>query len=240
MIPQSVESLSQASQAALAAGAGLTVVNSFFSLSSPLAMWMIASQLQLLLLLLLTDTFIPPGVAQVLTQNAFAMFSFDFNRYLKIGTIPYIGWPEKKLDFEQANSELYQIGIESGSTFVSSYGLSCVMLIIIFIHLLLTCVKICCMPKYYIKRNNCFSKFVNFVDKLFGFTIYIRLLVEAHQVMILASFSEIYRWDNSDITKTISLVLAITIMAISTIFFVFSLWMILHPEENYPKYVGST
>ena len=96
------------------------------------------------------------------------------------------------------------------------------------------------MPKYYIKRNNCFSKFVNFVDKLFGFTIYIRLLVEAHQVMILASFSEIYRWDNSDTAKTISLVLAIVIMAISTIFFVFSLWMILHPEENYPKYVGST
>jgi uncharacterized phage infection (PIP) family protein YhgE len=58
--------------------------------------------------------------------------------------------------------------------------------------------------------------------------------------MILASFSEIYRWDNSDITKTISLILAIVIMAISTIFFVFSLWMIMRPEENYPKYVGST
>jgi len=82
-------------------------------------MWMIASQLQLMLMLILLGTYMPPSVADALTQNAFAMFSFNFSSYFGIGTIPYIGWPAEELDFEQANSKLYQIGIESGSTFVS-------------------------------------------------------------------------------------------------------------------------
>ena len=77
-----------------------------------------------------------------------------------------------------------------------------------------------------------------FIDKFFGFTVYIRIMVTSFQVLVLSSFSEIYRWDHSSYKRLISLAIALIIMLITTVFFFSSHYIIVRIKESEPnKYV---
>lgn len=126
--------------AAVAAGVGASVASASLNASNPTAVWSLMNQLQLLILLLLVDTYIPDDVQGFIQGQDFAMFSFDFIPSTKI---PYIKIPTDWMEFEQSNEVLKDLGVASRSTFNNSFSLILVIIGIIALHVF---IKI--LPKY--------------------------------------------------------------------------------------------
>jgi len=125
------------SQAVFFTSVGLILIDSVLNMVSPASLWMIVNQLQLLLLLLLVDTYIPPNIIRVITANSYVLFSFNF---LKINSISIIGWPAEVLRFEQADINLINAGVEKGSTFVNNYSFLLLLMCLSIIHISLVCI----------------------------------------------------------------------------------------------------
>ena len=91
------------------------------------AFWLMVNQLQLTSLLGLTGVYVPHEVTERIKGVEFASFLFSF--------IPVIdifpdGAFKKWIDFEQTDQKLTDIGLESGSTFVSSFTLLIILLLL--------------------------------------------------------------------------------------------------------------
>lgn len=134
-----------------------------------------------------------------------------------------ISIPIKILDKDQELSELNEIGVESGSAFVSNFGFLFTILLIIFVHLL-----IILLPRKPAKDTEDMSKpkkvFYYITRKLwtfFTFTLYIRLSLEAYQFILLSSVSEIYTFDTSSNAKIASLTVAFVFVILCVCIFLF-------------------
>ena len=165
------------------------------------------NQLQLLILLLLVDTYIPDDVQGFIQGQDFAMFSFDFIPSTKI---PYIKIPTDWMEFEQSNEVLKDLGVASRSTFNNSFSLILVIIGIIALHVF---IKI--LPKYKGseegKRGKCGRLWNLLKFKLLGillYGMYLRLFLEANQTLLFSSISEIQEFDVSGAASIVSLVIA--------------------------------
>ena len=103
------------------------------SLTSPASIWIMANQIQLYSLLLLTGSYISPNARIILTGNPSMSFSLS---YVPIMQVPLLKILLEIFNFEQTNSSLQEIGIESGSVVITNILLLAVVLFIIVIHLL--------------------------------------------------------------------------------------------------------
>lgn len=101
-------------------------------MSSPNALWAIANQLQLLLLLIAMNVYLPKDVVEFITANAFANLSLDFIPFDKIKFINVsIDW----FDADHFEPKYENIGHESGSTFVNLISMMSTMLLLGGLHL---------------------------------------------------------------------------------------------------------
>jgi len=164
------------------------IVVSLMSFTSPVAIWLIANQIQLISLLLLTGSYLPLSVKKLLTGSKFMTLSFSF---IPVMDIPGISIPLKALNIEQDDLDLKEMGINSGSSFIANFMFLLIILSIILLHLLFSLIPKCkvqsdekCMRKF-------FRKFRNVIDNFLGFAIYARLFIEAFQIILLSSVSEI-------------------------------------------------
>ena len=82
------------------------------SFQSSLAM---INSIQLLLLLPLIGSYLPQNVIQFIWAMKFSLLNFDFMSKLKVNYVRNL------IDFDQNNSSLYLIGLESGSSGVNAY-----------------------------------------------------------------------------------------------------------------------
>lgn len=90
------------------------VATSTLKMSSPTALWSLLNQIQMLILLVLVDTYIPVDVVQTIVNQDFALFNFDF---IPISDIPGVNALTKWMNFEQENDILFDVGMEYRSTF---------------------------------------------------------------------------------------------------------------------------
>jgi len=104
----------------MGAAAAATVIISVLNMSSPTVLWAMANQLQLLLLLVLTNSSMPSKIVEFLTANRFASFSLDF---LSLDKLPGLTLVKGSFIKKQDDSNLSEIGIESGSTFYNNFTL---------------------------------------------------------------------------------------------------------------------
>jgi hypothetical protein len=114
-------------KAVAGAGAVVAVGISILNFSSPVAIWSMANQFQLFMLLLLTKTSLPADVRGYITGNKLMSFSFGF---LHLDKIPFINVPIEWMDFYQSIDELEEIGIESGSSLKNNIGVILIFFLI--------------------------------------------------------------------------------------------------------------
>ena len=122
------------SAGAAAAGAAVSSINAIVSGNPPTGIYFILHQLQLIILFLMIDPFIPDTLKTYLEGQGFALVNFNM---IPSADIPGIDIPVDWLESEQTNEALSALGIESKSTLVNNLSLFLMIGFIIFIHVML-------------------------------------------------------------------------------------------------------
>ena len=135
----SAQTMSSGSAAASAVSSGAVIGVSILNLSSIAAIWSLVNQFQLFLLLLLTKTPFPDDVKGMILGNN--LMSFDLSAF-PVMDIPQVNWTLSFINFEQENTYLEAIGIESKGGIVNnaSFVITILLFIILYpIVMLLKC-----------------------------------------------------------------------------------------------------
>ena len=202
---QTAQTLTTASEIAVVIGISLAAIVSLMNLSAPIAMWMIANQIQLVSLLLLTGAYLPPSIKGILTGSQFTSFSFSF---IPVMDTPGINILLKSFDIEQEDVNLQEMGLNSGSTITSNSTFLFMIIVLIMLHLFSLLIPKCRQRDDEGRSSRLCRKFRNFIDSFMGFTIYVRLFIEFYQYMLLSSISELNEKRISTTQNLISLIFA--------------------------------
>ena len=141
------------------------------------------------------------------------------------------------MNFSIENKSLDYFGILSGSTLVNNFSLLWIIIIIFTIHLFYLGIYKWLKRKR--MKNQKWIKLIEWIYQLFAYTIYLRLILEANQFIMLSSFSELRSWDTSNASKIVSLWIAFigTLLWISLIILSFLFWLRNKHLENIDHYM---
>ena len=192
-------------------GSTLAAIIPLVNLTAPIAIWLIANQIQLLSLLLLTGAYLPPSVLKILTGNQFTSFSLGS---IPVMEIPVLSEPLKILNIEQQDTNLQMMGLNSASSLTSNIMFVISILGLILIHLLTLLIPKCKESLNEDKHMKCCRKFRNSIDSFMGFTVYVRLFVESFQFMLLSSISEMNAMRTTTTENMVSLGFAILVFVV--------------------------
>lgn len=219
-------------QTAVAVGVGTSAATSAMNTSSPTTVWAICNQLQLLILFLLVDTYIPDDVKGLIEGQDFALFNFDF---IPAADIPYINIPTEWMDFEQTDINLEKVGVNSRSTFTNIFSL---LLTIIF--LIVTHITVKLLPKCRKKEETPKGKIQKFWlwlrTKLldwFMYVIYVRMILEANQVLLFSSLKEIDIFDVEETASIVSLCVAMLVLLMCLFLLIQALYLFCKHFKSY-------
>ena len=190
-------------QAVAGAAGGAAAVFSFWNLSSPQGLWITMNQFQLILLLLLTKSNIPKSIVDYLSGLKATTWSFNF---IPFKDIPGLNALLNYLDFQLPDKELESFGIFSGSTLPNNFSLVWIMLIFAWFHGGFLMISRLIRDKLN-KTKKC-RRWLEKTYQFFAFSLYLRILLEANQFLLISSLSELHEWKASNQSKIISLIFA--------------------------------
>jgi cysteine-rich repeat protein len=211
-------------QAAVGAAMIGSAVASLMSCSSPSGLWQMMNLMQLLMFLLLFGVYLPAPIKNMITSGSFASLSFSIPH---LQNLYGIGHLFEFIDFECEDSALASLGAESGSTFVNVLSQIFMLLLIFILHLF----ALTLMNWDPARANGWWSKWLKWTGKkifhFFTFTVYIRLLLQFSQFMLMNSISEFYAFNFENTPHIVSLFLAGAIFLVVAAFFVIGvkLWI---------------
>jgi hypothetical protein len=130
-------------QVIIGGACGSSAINSMITGAAPALMWGILNGLQLLVILPLTNAFLPDSILEFIYGIEFATFSFDF---VPINTSPVYKQIDEWLHFDQEEDVISSMGIESTSSIVNNFQ-------IITTFLLIGLVNLCVLPFYLKSRK---------------------------------------------------------------------------------------
>ena len=197
----------------------ISAIFSMFSLSSPQGLWISLNQLQLILLLLLTGAYFPQKVIDYLESLKFALMSFTFIKFEDLLMFKdVIGY----MTFDLKTPDLKHFDINSGCTFHNSFSFTCIIVLIMMLHLVVLSVNYwiieCC------KTDNKWRKISTKLVKIIAFSVYLRVFLESFLFITLSPAEEIRNVDLSSQNKILSYLIAWLYMIISTWFVILVYW----------------
>ena len=131
-MPEPIQNAQTTTQSTVGTSMGVAAAISLMNMSSPIGVWSIVNQFQMLMLMILTGAFIPETVRQYLAGMDFVSFNFDFIPFIEV---PLISDLYLWMKFDQTNDDLEDIGLDDGSTVVNNISFLVILLIFITIHL---------------------------------------------------------------------------------------------------------
>ena len=174
------------SGAGVAASAAISIVSG----SPPTALYSILNLLQMVILFLIIDPFIPESLRIILEGNSLALLNFNF---IPVVDLPYVEIPIDWMDSEQRNEILQTLDINSESSIVNNLSLIFTFTLILIIHILLRYVLVCGSTNE--GQQSKFKRFWNWFRikllEVIKYVVYLRLFIEAHEAMLLSATSEI-------------------------------------------------
>ena len=129
-LSEKVRNARTSTQITIGACMAMAALISVVKMASPIGMWSIVNQFQMLLLLLLTKAFIPDKIREYLLGMDFTLMNFNF---IPLNEVPMISIPYDWIEYEQYDTNLQDIGVENGST--AANNLSFIVMIMMFITL---------------------------------------------------------------------------------------------------------
>jgi hypothetical protein len=165
-------------------GISASILGSSFSRNSPIGLWVLIDQIQLLILVMVIDDHVPVEVEYYLSQNTFALFNFGFIPILKL---PFLLNFSNWLDTEESDEIVAKLEMDYKSTLLNHFSLLIILAIAFLLSLLIRVTPNCKGGKWSNFMGGLKEKSLHFLSC----TIYIRSLLEAELGIELSSISEI-------------------------------------------------
>ena len=205
-----------ANTGAMVAGAiGIVAASltSALTMSSPQGMWSVLNQFQTLTFLLLTRAYFPEETSGSFTGlSQITNFSFDFMPFPNLDFLSgFLSW----FNLPTPGNISSKLGLKSGSTFFNNISLFLNILIVVFIHIIFIIVKRLLNKR--LDKRPIIKAIVERIYRLFTLWLYLRLIMEAYQFLLIWSWYEIYSFRSATNADIVSLAIA---------FMVFVLWII--------------
>ncbi|CAI2368117.1 unnamed protein product [Moneuplotes crassus] len=229
------EGVSTSAQIATGISMGAVIGVSILNMSSLTGIWSLVNQFQLFLLLILTRTPLPGEINYIIADNDFMSFDMSF---LPVAKLPYISEFEGWVMQEQDDVYLHRIGIKSKTSIYTNLNLVITFLAIVSVYPFVMLLKCCVKEIGYRKKISC-NNFGRGILELFNFSIFIRIIVEGFQLLLITSSSELSKRNTSTLASQISLGFALVglLICMTCIFFSFYIFYstrdIFDPDEAY-------
>ena len=195
-------------------GVAAAAASSILTLSSPQSMWTVVNQFQTLTFLLLTHAYFPEETTSGFSGlGKYLNFSFDFIPYPSLSFVNII---TNFFNLPVDGDLMSKVGLKSGSTFLNNISLIINILFAIFLHLLFLAVRRILNTRW---SSRPWVKYV--IDKiyrLFTLWLYLRLMMEAYQFLLIWSVDEIHSFKTSTSSEISSLAIAILVFVIWVMF----------------------
>ena len=170
-----------------------------------------------LFLLFLTGAFIPKDIEIIITGLTICLNPFS---YLQLKFNDNYSFVSNYFDFGLENDNLENLGIKSDSTIVNITSFILSLIIFWILHLWIVLIQKFLWNE---SKSNCWNHILSlthwFLKKLvvlFAFAMYIRIILETNQYILISWVSEIHQFNILGIKRIIS---------ISIAFLTFSVWM---------------
>ena len=191
----------------------ISVGFSLTNLSSMTILWSVINQMQILFLLFLTGAFIPKDIEGIITGLDICLNPFS---YLQLKLNLNHNFVSNYFNFGLENKNLEKFEIKSDSTIVNMTSFFLSIIIMWILHFWIFLIQKL-LPKKC--KSNCWSNLLSgihwFLQKLmvlFTFSLYIRIIMETCQFILIAWVSEIYQFDFDGIKRKISIIIAFFIL----------------------------
>ena len=191
---------------------------------SPFAnLWSLINQIQMIVLIIVTQIYLPNNVVNTIIGNKIMINPFQ---YISLNFLSFYDNLFKWLDSTQTNNGLSEIGLDSGSAIINSLSLIVILTLRVIVHLLAYVVSLIIS-----KWNN--REGLNWVQKVIIYLVmktlsamtfgyYIRTMIESILILSMSTFSEIYNFSGIDTSNVSSLIACLIILSAIILFFVLS------------------
>ena len=125
---------SAAATTAASAGGGFALSLAFLNGGSPAGLYMIIHLIQMILLMMLIDPFVPTSIREYSSSQSIALINFDF---ISAPSVPYLNKPAEWMHTDQVDVNMEALGMGSGSTFVNNFSFFAILTLILLLHFML-------------------------------------------------------------------------------------------------------
>jgi cysteine-rich repeat protein len=219
----------QTTQAITSAGAILAAGTSFSNLSSPTGLWQSMNIMQLFMLILLFEIYVPSKIVEALNSTKYFSIAFEIPF---VDKIPIISSTLDYLNFVPPNGHYNILGVTSGSTLVNIFCLSGILLFICFLHVLSYPFKLLGQKKTSGTKPSTWRLVCLKIWHIFTFGAYIRFALQSYQLLAVNFISGLYYAQTSDIPHLISVFAASIIGVFWIMIPLFGFWIILKRTMN--------
>ena len=126
---------------------------------------------------------------------------------------------------EQLNNKLSKIGLESESLLINNFSLISSLILVIFSHLFVYFFFLTLKSLKVEENRSKIFKIAKFIVTkgytFLAFGYYIRTIIESFLILFLSAYSEIYNFNNKEISKIISLGVSILILTSLILFSIY-------------------
>lgn len=122
------------SKVVLAMSVGLPLIGSIAVRTNSQSLWSLLNHYQLILMLPLLDTYLPDQFVYFVREFQFVLLDFSFTDFMTIQPLKKL---VGKLDYEQPQSFLSEIDLDSGSHIVNQFNNAQIFFVLIFINVTL-------------------------------------------------------------------------------------------------------
>jgi cysteine-rich repeat protein len=194
-----------------------SLVASSIGCSSPNGLWQMVNIMQLFMFLILLKVYLPTPIEALITSSSYFAFTFPIIHFRSLYGIGHI---LELIDFKPTDSALSLLGAESGSTFINVLSQLLMLILIFILHLFALSLRNC-DPKM---ADGRWSKWLKWTGKknfdFFTFTVYIRLILQSSQFMLMSSIAEFYAFNLENDSYIVSLGLAGLVLLLIGVFFI--------------------
>ena len=212
-ISETAKLLSTANQIIIGVIVLISAGSSLTNLSSMASLWSIINQVQILFLLFLTGAFIPEDIEVIITGPSICLNPFSF---LQLKTNTNYSFVSNYFNFGLENNNLEKFEIKSDSTIVNmtSFLLSIINIWIMHFWIFLTQKLLAKESKlnFWSYLLSCIHWFLQKLMELFTFALYIRIILESNQFILIAWVSEMYQFNFNETKRKFSIIIAFLIL----------------------------
>ena len=195
----------------------VVIMSRIFNADTMSSLWSIVNECQLFFFLLLARSYIPKDVETIIVGLKFFIFPFDYFQLQKIPISNYFEW-------DQSNSGLSLIGINSWSSISNLLSLLVFLFWICWLHILVL-LQNKLLSKWKSTKDGFWIWSIKWITNksmsILAYGFYIRCLLQINQYVLLSSVSEVFNFNTSKWSRIISLVFAINLL----IFWLILFWL---------------